>query len=319
MATYNITINKDDWTKIADNNYQCLKTNNLLNDDGNKTNNIIFTFKDGDGNTLNVGTKITENDITYYYDSNILINVTATTLNDIQVGEYSYEVSNYPPSTYLNEDKGYIEENFIDDSGRPVVKHCIETHSVNPTNCSIQLTYDIDKYYNSFFDCVDGTYMNRVNNMEDLRDKSHSYYVGNNNMVYFTNDLVDKFVTCDYYGRGRTLINCNRIYYRDKINAVPVLLEELVDRGISAIPNLDIREIEDWKSDTSYKYRDLVKKDGLIYECIIEHTSSSDFSNDTNNWKQAINRFYVVTQSQYDSLISSGKITNYTKDIYIVI
>ena len=82
----------------------------------------------------------------------------------------------------------------------------------------------------------------------------------------------------------------------------------------------DVSEsIPDWKDSTLYNVDDLVKYNNETFKCIAQHTSSSVFTDDATNWITVLNKYYALTQAQYDQLIANGVITDATKDIYIII
>jgi hypothetical protein len=77
-------------------------------------------------------------------------------------------------------------------------------------------------------------------------------------------------------------------------------------------------EIEDWISNHDYYIGDRVKYNNVIYECIIEHTSSTDFELDKYKWIILLEHYYNLSQDQYDDMIKSGIITESNKYLYVV-
>ena len=75
----------------------------------------------------------------------------------------------------------------------------------------------------------------------------------------------------------------------------------------------------EWKDNTLYNVGDLVKYNNETFKCITQHTSSSVFTDDSANWITVLNRYYALKQAQYDQLVANGKITDATKDIYIIL
>lgn len=76
--------------------------------------------------------------------------------------------------------------------------------------------------------------------------------------------------------------------------------------------------INSWMPLTKYKTNDLVIYNKKTYKCIINHTSSTAFEDDIDNWILVVKEYYVLKQAQYDKLKNDGIITNDTKELYII-
>ena len=74
----------------------------------------------------------------------------------------------------------------------------------------------------------------------------------------------------------------------------------------------------EWESNKLYKVDDLVKYNNYTYKCIAEHTSTTVFEDDIDNWILVVKEYYVLKQAQYDKLKNDGIINNDTKELYIV-
>ena len=78
--------------------------------------------------------------------------------------------------------------------------------------------------------------------------------------------------------------------------------------------------IPEWEKNKQYNVDDLVKYNNETFKCIIDHTSgSTTLDDDSANWITVLNKYYALKQSQYDQLVANGKITDATKDIYIIL
>lgn len=218
-----------EWRALNNKEYETTKHFDLY-----VKNAMVYCY-DSLGNALSMGIKIEDFSITFISvkaeDVRVMIliplNIEEVIPSDSRNKQY--------PSNYLNEDKGYLEMHHLDEEGNTILKDMVETHSVSLINSSIQLTEMPDKYYGLILESKDGIQLNKVYNIDELEKKSCSYYIGKNNMIYCSSDLIGKYITIKYKGLGKTIINCNMIYYRDKINNVPVLLEELIDNGQEAL------------------------------------------------------------------------------------
>lgn len=235
INTLLLNIKNTDWYKINEYTYTFTKEINLYDS------NVSIQFYDTDGNNLNVGAKIdnVRGIVTFTYDK--AENISAvffvpTAIEEVKENVYK---SNYPTSTYLNEDKGWIEQAYENEQGIPVVADRIEHHTISPINSAVQLTEIPDKYYGIEFRLKDSTVnLKRLYNLDEIATSTNSYYIGKNNMIYCSTNLIGKLVEVSYKGMGKTIINCNMIYYRDAINSVPRILEDLIDAGYRAIDAL---------------------------------------------------------------------------------
>lgn len=234
VDTFLLNIKNTDWTKSNDNTYLFTKSLNVY------SSNVGVHCYDETGNNINVGVKIEfQGDVIFTYDKAINMNIVffIPTITE-EVKENVYK-SNYPTSTYLNEDKGWIEQAYKNEQGVPVTVSRTEFHTISPINSAVQLTEIPDKYYGIEFRLKNNAgNLERVYNLDDLITKQNAYYIGENNMIYASTNLIGKEVQVSYQGMGKTIINCNMIYYRDAINSVPRILEDLIDSGYKAIDAL---------------------------------------------------------------------------------
>lgn len=72
-----------------------------------------------------------------------------------------------------------------------------------------------------------------------------------------------------------------------------------------------------WVEGIDYKVGDIVLKDNIKRQCIVEHTSA-DFDVEKDNWMYVFEQYYYVSQAQYNQMIANGIITDETKDLYII-
>lgn len=235
VKTFLLNIKNTDWTKSNDNTYLFTKSLNVY------SSNVGVHCYDETGNNLNVGAKIdnVRGIVTFTYDK--AENISAvffvpTAIEEVKENVYK---SNYPTSTYLNEDKGWIEQAYENEQGIPVVADRIEHHTISPINSAVQLTEIPDKYYGIEFRLKDSTVnLKRLYNLDEIATSTNSYYIGKNNMIYCSTNLIGKQIEVSYKGMGKTIMNCNMIYYRDAINSTPRILEDLIDSGYKAIDAL---------------------------------------------------------------------------------
>lgn len=234
MDTFLLRIKDTEWIKGSEYSYTFRKNLNVY------SSNIGVHCYDETGNALNVGVQIEfQGDVIFTYDKAINMNIVffIPTITE-EVKENVYK-SNYPTSTYLNEDKGWIEQAYKNEQGVPVTVSRTEFHTISPINSAVQLTEIPDKYYGIEFRLKNNAgNLERVYNLDDLITKQNAYYIGENNMIYASTNLIGKEVQVSYQGMGKTIINCNMIYYRDAINSVPRILEDLIDAGYRAIDAL---------------------------------------------------------------------------------
>lgn len=228
VNSFMMEIASEDWTLIAEDEYKTTRKFEAYVKEA-----MVYCY-DQEGNSLAIATKKEDFAITFTSVINvdmkvmILIPIDTTILDDKQEDVET-------TSTYLNEDKGYLEISHLNNEGLPVVQDMSETHNVSPINCSIQLTEIPDKFYDVVLKAKNNIQLNRVYDLADLENTKVAYYIGKNNMIYCSYDLVGQYITIEYKGMGKILTNCNMIYYRDKINNVPVILEELIDKGGEAL------------------------------------------------------------------------------------
>ena len=81
--------------------------------------------------------------------------------------------------------------------------------------------------------------------------------------------------------------------------------------------NTEGKGIDFWQPNTDYKVGDIVLKDNIKRQCIVEHTSA-DFDVEKDNWIYVFEQYYHVTQEQYNKMVSDGLITVGAKDLYII-
>ena len=120
-------------------------------------------------------------------------------------------------------------------------------------------------------------------------------------IIYCKNDYIDTNVTPN--------INYKKGFY-------------LYDVNISAWELIDINTKDKyplWETGVEYSEEDLVTYNGTKYRCVIGHTSGATFEENKDNWIYVLEEYYVLTQVQYDNLVTNGVITDDTKHLYIVI
>ena len=77
--------------------------------------------------------------------------------------------------------------------------------------------------------------------------------------------------------------------------------------------------IPNWSIDTDYVVGDKVNNDDIIYKCIKDHHSDLvDFKNDEDNWIIELDKYFSLSQNQYDQMVTDGLITNNNKELFIV-
>ena len=77
--------------------------------------------------------------------------------------------------------------------------------------------------------------------------------------------------------------------------------------------------IPNWKSDTGYVVGDKVNNNNIIYKCIKNHHSDLvDFKNDEDNWIIELDKYFSLSQNQYNQMVTDGLITNNNKELFIV-
>ena len=79
------------------------------------------------------------------------------------------------------------------------------------------------------------------------------------------------------------------------------------------------KTIPNWKVNHDYVVGDKVSNDDLIYKCIKDHHSDLvDFKNDEDNWIIELDKYFSLSQNQYDQMVTDGLITNNNKELFIV-
>lgn len=159
----------------------------------------------------------------------------------------------------------------------------------------------------------DGTYS------DGLQDADFQPEEGNVNVNLVTNDYSTlPTVTKD------TIIYCKNDYI--DTNVTPNVNYKkgfyLYDDNISAWELIDINAKDKyplWETSVEYSEEDLITYNGTKYRCIVSHTSSTTFEENKDNWIYVLEEYYVLTQVQYDNLVTNGVITDDTKHLYIVI
>lgn len=159
----------------------------------------------------------------------------------------------------------------------------------------------------------DGTYS------DGLQDADFQPEEGNVNVNLVTNDYSTlPIVTKD------TIIYCKNDYI--DTNVTPNVNYKkgfyLYDDNISAWELIDINAKDKyplWETSVEYSEEDLITYNGTKYRCIVSHTSSTTFEENKDNWIYVLEEYYVLTQVDYDNLVTNGVITDDTKHLYIVI
>lgn len=159
----------------------------------------------------------------------------------------------------------------------------------------------------------DGTYS------DGLQDADFQPEEGNVNVNLVTNDYSTlPTVTKD------TIIYCKNDYI--DTNVTPNVNYKkgfyLYDDNISAWELIDINAKDKyplWETSVEYSEEELVTYNGTKYRCIVSHTSGATFEENKDNWIYVLEEYYVLTQVQYDNLVTNGVITDDTKHLYIVI
>ena len=79
------------------------------------------------------------------------------------------------------------------------------------------------------------------------------------------------------------------------------------------------KTIKSWSVDTDYVVGDRVKHNNITYKCIKDHHSDLvDFKNDEDNWIIELDKYFSLSQNQYDQMVTDGLITNNNKELFIV-
>ena len=159
----------------------------------------------------------------------------------------------------------------------------------------------------------DGTYS------DGLQDADFQPEEGNVNVNLVTND----YSTLPTVNKD-TIIYCKNDYI--DTNVTPNVNYKkgfyLYDDNISAWELIDINAKDKyplWETSVEYSEEELVTYNETKYRCIVSHTSSTTFEENKDNWIYVLEEYYVLTQVQYDNLVTNGVITDDTKHLYIVI
>lgn len=159
----------------------------------------------------------------------------------------------------------------------------------------------------------DGTYS------DGLQDADFQPEEGNVNVNLVTND----YSTLPTVNKD-TIIYCKNDYI--DTNVTPNVNYKkgfyLYDDNISAWELIDINAKDKyplWETSVEYSEEDLITYNGTKYRCVVGHTSGATFEENKDNWIYVLEEYYVLTQVQYDNLVTNGVITDDTKHLYIVI
>lgn len=159
----------------------------------------------------------------------------------------------------------------------------------------------------------DGTYS------DGLQDADFQPEEGNVNVNLVTND----YSTLPTVNKD-TIIYCKNDYI--DTNVTPNVNYKkgfyLYDDNISAWELIDINAKDKyplWETSVEYSEEELVTYNETKYRCIVSHTSGATFEENKDNWIYVVEEYYVLTQVQYDNLVTNGVITDDTKHLYIVI
>lgn len=159
----------------------------------------------------------------------------------------------------------------------------------------------------------DGTYS------DGLQDADFQPEEGNVNVNLVTND----YSTLPTVNKD-TIIYCKNDYI--DTNVTPNVNYKkgfyLYDDNISAWELIDINAKDKyplWETSVEYSEEDLITYNGTKYRCVVGHTSGATFEENKDNWIYVVEEYYVLTQVQYDNLVTNGVITDDTKHLYIVI
>ena len=79
------------------------------------------------------------------------------------------------------------------------------------------------------------------------------------------------------------------------------------------------KTIPNWKVDHDYVVGNKVNNNNIIYKCIKNHHSDLvDFDVDKDNWIIELDKYFSLSQDQYDQMVTDGLITNDNKELFIV-
>ena len=79
------------------------------------------------------------------------------------------------------------------------------------------------------------------------------------------------------------------------------------------------KTIPNWISDHDYVVGDKVSNNDITYKCIKDHHSDLvDFDVDKDNWIIELDKYFSLSQNQYNQMVTDGLITNNNKELFIV-
>ena len=135
-------------------------------------------------------------------------------------------------------------------------------------------------------------------------------YVGNDSFTLKIwtsgeNYLIDEYVVYDYK------------LYQANVDIIGDVDFDITKYDL--IIGCDNEEYELWKTDTEYAVGDRVKHNNYTYKCIKDHHSDLvDFDNDKDNWIIELDKYFSLSQNQYDQMVTDGLIDDTNKHLYII-
>lgn len=110
---------------------------------------------------------------------------------------------------------------------------------------------------------------------------------------------------------GYYLVDSNDVEYNDK--GTPVSLQEFLD-------NLEAGGVtfDEWVAQTEYKVDDLVVQGGVLYKCLIEHTSGTTFSTTDETDPAIINWVAIIGFSEEEIIEKVFADDNFVNDTEVV-
>ena len=127
------------------------------------------------------------------------------------------------------------------------------------------------------------------------------------------NDL--KTLKADTKNNRQNKYNSNILFVVDDTKLV------FYDRTLDTFTDCTSGEktIKSWSVDTDYVVGDKVNNNNIIYKCIKDHHSDLvDFKNDEDNWIIELDKYFSLSQKQYNQMVTDGLITNDNKELFIV-
>lgn len=127
------------------------------------------------------------------------------------------------------------------------------------------------------------------------------------------NDL--KTLKADTKNNRQNKYNSNILFVVDDTKLV------FYDRTLDTFTDCTSGEktIKSWSIDTDYVVGDKVNNDDFIYKCIKDHHSDLvDFDIDKDNWIIELDKYFSLSQDQYNQMVTDGLITNNNKELFIV-